>query len=79
MTNYFPATVPIPIASAPTNTAIESPAYITTLINVTVIMVFLLPEDFVSVLTSGYELNSVYSTDDLAQTMPLYFHSTYQL
>ena len=68
----------MPIANAPTNTTIEIPAYITALIDTIAITVFLLPENFVSVLTSGHELNSAYSTYNKAQTMPFYFHSTAQ-
>jgi len=76
--NYFPATIPMPIAKAPTNTTIETPAYIMALINAIDIMVVLLPENFLSVLTSGHELNNAYSTHNEAQTMPFYFHSTAQ-
>ena len=44
--DYFPATIPMPIAKTPTKTAIEIPAYNMPLISATVVMVFLLPEDF---------------------------------
>ena len=44
--NHFPATISMPIVKTPTKTTIKIPAYSMALINVTAIMVFLLPENF---------------------------------
>ena len=61
------------IANAPTNTTIEIPAYIMALIDAIAVMLFLHPENFLCVLTSGHELSRAYTN---ARTIPLYSHST---